>query len=193
MTGTVAGIGEHNARAHAPRPHPVECRQRQLVLRLIADVGRHPRRRAARRIVNPCLRQIQLPREREARRVGAQVHTHRDLTVRRLPERAAILARHADRLVPLLGETGFVNDQYRLRQQPVEHQRRERRLQRRPRPRTLIDKLPQRLDVAARHALRDRCDRLALAVEQEPANIFARVHLPLAAPEQRRQFPKESP
>jgi hypothetical protein len=87
----------------------------------------------------------------------------------------------------LLREARFVDDQDRLGEQAIEHGLRQGRLQRGPRPRTLIDELPQRLHIGTREAVHQRTDRLPLPIEQQAAHVLARVHLPLHASEPRRE------
>jgi len=78
-------------------------------------------------------------------------------------------------------------------EQAVEHRVRQRRLQRGPRPGTLIDELAQRLDIGARQPVDQRTDGLPLPIEQQAAHILARVNLPLRPTEQRRQGGEKLP
>ena len=76
-------------------------------------------------------------------------------------------------------------------QEAIEQHRGARRWQRGPVPRTLIDELPQGLDVRPGHAVHQRRDGRAFPIEQQAAHILAGMRLTLRPPEQRRQRGQE--
>jgi hypothetical protein len=94
---------------------------------------------------------------------------------------------------PLLRKARLVDDEDRFREQAIQQRARQRRLQRRPRPRALIDELAQGLDIGAGEPVDQRTDRLPLAIEQQAAHVLAGVHLARGAPQQGRERGQKSP
>ena len=145
---------------------------------------RHVRLRAALVLV-PLFRQKQPPIERAARLISRGVDRDADLAVGDLPECAAVLPRHPDRLAAGLRKAGVVDDP-RLwldRRAQLPRQTPPHRL---PLPRALVDELLQALLVPVRQPSRHRFDRLPLPVQHQPAQIDL-APAALIAPRQRRQ------
>src|SRR6266567_3708528 len=80
------------------------------MLGLEADVFRNARLAQTVAIVRPFLRQIQAIGHRQAGMAVGERQGYSNLTIIFLAKLAAILSRNTDRVPPLLGETGVVDD-----------------------------------------------------------------------------------
>ncbi len=95
---------------NATRPDLPQQRQRLAPLFLKSDRGGDARA-FARRVGDPLLGQIQRAAEQIGPGPGPQRGGDGHLTIGDLPQRPAVLARHADRVRPLFGEARAIEDQ----------------------------------------------------------------------------------
>ena len=119
-----------------------------LRLGLESDRLRHFGRAPARLILGPILGQIKLIGDRQAGIVIGQRQRHRHLAVILLAELAAILPGYPDRVPPLLGKAGVVDDPGFDRPAALDrppHQLAYFGQHRRVRPRRVSNKMEQRL------------------------------------------------
>ena len=106
----VAGIGQHHALRHAVGDRLADLLERDLRLGLEGDVLGHAGLPAPRLVIGPGLGQIEPIGDRQAGVLVRHRQRHRDLAVVLLAELAAVLPRHADRMLALLGDAGVVDD-----------------------------------------------------------------------------------
>ena len=108
------GIGQHAGKAQTGFTHPVDLGQRDLGLGLRrARRLRHACLFAALWIVRPGRWQEQPHPDRQRHLAARQRQRDQHLRVRHLAQLAAILPRHPDRELALLGNTHVVNHQHR--------------------------------------------------------------------------------
>jgi len=181
----VPRVRQHDSRTHSPSEHTIKSQQRQVVFRAISDLLRNANLGPPLGIADPLLRQVQLPGQRRATAIGAEMDRHRHLAVRRFSQSATVLATYAYRVTALLGKAGLIDDQDGFRQQSVHQVERHSLLNGLPGPRTLVDELLQSLGVGLPDASGNRLDRLALPLHQEAANIDLGPFAALRAPEER--------
>ncbi len=174
----VGGVGQDHRRSKAPGGQLVQHLQRQLPLGAVALALGHVGLAAPLGVAIPLLGQKQPPVQRAAGLVGGGVHAHADLAVGHLAKRPAVLRRHADRPAAELREGGVV-DHPRGWGDRGGHALGEAAAHRRRVPGGLVDELLQRLlqrvgvrvGVAAGQPGGHGLDRLALAVQQQPAQV----------------------
>ena len=121
-------------------------------------------------VLVPLLRNEQPPIKRTRRFITRRVDRHPDLTVTDLPQRAAVLAGNTDRHLSELRKARVV-DHPRLRRQLPAHPPRQRTPHRDRIPRRLVHELLQTLFIPVRQPPGHRLDRLALAIQHQPAHI----------------------
>ena len=131
---------------------------------------RQVRGAAPRCIGVPALGQKQPPVDRATRLVGGRMDAHANLAVGHLAEGARALAGNPDRGGAELGEAGVIHNPS-VRVDRRCHLGGEPLADRPPVPGALADALLQRLLVAVRQPLGHGLDRLALAVQHQPAQI----------------------
>jgi hypothetical protein len=106
-------IGQHAGKAHTGLAHPVDLGQRDLRLALRSTRRlRHPSRVAALRIVGPGGGQEQPQPDRQRHLAARQGQRDQHLRVRHLAQFAAVLPRHPDRELTLLGNPRVVDHQH---------------------------------------------------------------------------------
>ena len=171
----VFGVGDHRRQGQAGRSRPAHQRQGEAPLLLKHDGHGNPGRGPSPRIARPRLGQI----EQRPHRPRALFHPERggdrDLAIRHLAERAAVLARRPDRMGTRLGETRFVENQDaralgQARPQPAPHHF---GVPRRVRDEMLKRLIRRRLADAGEH----RRHRLARTVAQQPVDVLAQRHV----------------
>jgi hypothetical protein len=107
------GIGQHAGKTQTGLPHPIDLGQRDLRLALRrARRLRHPSLFAALWIVRPGGRQEQPQPNRQRHLTACQCQRDQHLAVRHLAQRAAVLPRHPDREIALLGKTRVIDHQH---------------------------------------------------------------------------------
>lgn len=138
---------------------------------------------AAVRISRPFLGQVQLPVQRARGGVRRGVNTDRNLTVRPLPERPAVLAGDPGRGPAALGKRHIV-DHPHLRSDHFSQSLGDPSPNRRRIPRRLAHELLQGLHVSVRQPLGHRLDRLTPPVQHQAPEV---AHTPpaLILPRQR--------
>ena len=164
-------VGQDGPRLEAPGPHAIQAGQRQLGFRLVLDRGRDPHLGPPGRIGGPAFREEERPGEGDRRGLGPEVHTHRYLAVRRLPERPAVLPGHADGVRALLREARGVEQIHRLGEERIHHGARQGGLDRFPGPGALVHELAEGLGVGAGEPGGHRLDGLPLPVQEEPPDV----------------------
>jgi hypothetical protein len=168
--GVVAelGIGDDGGHGQTTRAHLLQQRHGQAPLFLEPNGGRNPGALALRRC-QPLFGQIQARANHPRAHTRPERRRHGHLTIRRLPQRAAVLTRHADRVRALLGKAGAVENQHAGTigdhgPQPAPH--------RGDRPRRVGDEMLKRLIRAGvADARQHRAHRLPAAVAQQAEEI----------------------
>ena len=107
---TIVGVHQHHASRQAGLTRPADLLERDLLLGLEPDPRRHPGLAPTGAVLGPLARQIQPIRHRQARMMIGNRQQHRDLAVALPPELPAILRCDPDRVLPLLGKTGVIDD-----------------------------------------------------------------------------------
>jgi hypothetical protein len=102
-------VGQHPSDGDATRPDLPQQRQRLAPLFLKRDRRRDARARP-RRGGDPRLGQVQRAAEQIGAGPGPQRGGDGHLAIGDLPQRSAVLTRHADRVHPLFGETRAIDD-----------------------------------------------------------------------------------
>ncbi len=121
-------------------------------------------------LVVPALGQEQPPIQRAAGLLGDGVDRHPELAVADLAERARVLTLHPHRAVTVLGEAGVVHRprrRFQLADQPLGQAATDRP----PVPRRDRHEMVQRLVLHISQPLGHRLDRLAAAVQHQPAQV----------------------
>ena len=108
--GAIAGVHQDYTARKAGLTRPAQLLERDLRLGLETDLFRHARLASTFAIFSPVLRQIQPIGHRQACMVIGNRQRHHDLTIVLLAKLAAILSRYPDRVPPLLGKAGVVDD-----------------------------------------------------------------------------------
>ena len=152
--------------------------QRDLRFGSEDEALRHPRLGPTGRIASPALGQVEFEGNRQAGQIIGSRQRHGDLAVLWLAQLAAILARHPDRVLTLLGKSGVIDDpggDRALSPQGGQHRLADRGQHRRVAPRRRCNKVVQRL-VQAGHvgwveARRHRLNALALAGQQQAGAV----------------------
>jgi hypothetical protein len=163
----------HAAPRHPRGLQPVHFLQRDLELRAVREAMlRHAHRQAAFGIVGPLRRQEEPERDADRHLLTGEREGDERLAVRRLARSPGVLARHADRALPLLEQRRVVDDQHRVR---AADQRLgllgEHVLQRHRIPARRADEVVHLLVVIRRHPRDERLDALALARPEQPAHV----------------------
>src|ERR1019366_5450099 len=108
--GAIAGIHQNYTARKAGLTRPAQLLERDFWLGLEANLFRHIRLAPTFAILSPVLRQIQPIGHRQTCMVIGNRQRHRDLAIVLLAKLAAILPRYPDRVPPLLGKAGVVDD-----------------------------------------------------------------------------------
>ena len=167
----VGGIGEHRRDGQPRGPRAAHQRQRQAPLLLKVDGRRNTDAGAPRAIARPLLRQVQGGAQHPGPPLGPQQRRRGHLAIGDLAHRAAILPRHADRVLALFRKARVVDHEHPFahRQQlqhPAPHGL--------PIPRGVRDEMLKRLIVPRiGHPRQHRVHRFARAVAQQPLQIAA--------------------
>ena len=177
----IFGVGHDRGQRQPGGSTAAHERQRQSPLFLKQQRRGNPRRGAPRQIADPRLGQIQQGAEGPRPTAGPQRRRHGDLAIGDLAQRAAVLARHADRMRARFRKARFVEDQDaralgQHRPQPTPH---DLGVPRRVRDEMLEGLVRRRFADARQH----RRHRLARAVAQQPVDILAQGHVLGAMPE----------
>jgi hypothetical protein len=141
--------------------------QKQLWFRLKGDFFWDPSFLSSDGIIDPLLWKIQRPIQRRTRFLAPQIQRYRHLTVGCLSQSATVLPRHPHRALPLLGKRHPLNEAVSLWNKfslPLSSERRPQFLER---PRTLIDKLLQNMNVLITKTICHELDRFTFAVREE--------------------------
>ncbi len=177
-------IGQHAGKAHTRRTHPVDLGQRDLRLGLRrARRLRHPGLVAALRILGPGGGQEQPQPDRQRHLAARQRQRDQHLRVRYLAQFAAVLPRHPDREIALLGNPRVIDHQHGVLAADLAVDLfGQDAPQRRIIPGRAADEVVQRVMTGQAKPLGHRLDALAPARAQQPAHIQRRHLAPRAAP-----------
>src|SRR5215469_2525017 len=107
----VISVAGHTAVPHPTGPGFIQQRQGKLRFGLKPDCGRDMRPLAPRFIRHPLLRQVQPGGHRPGPGALGVMTIDRDLAVGHFARRSSILARHPDRVAPLLLKPGIIKDE----------------------------------------------------------------------------------
>ena len=162
---------------------------------LEGDVLGHAGFAPPRRVIGPLFRQIQPIIHRQAGVVVGNRQRYRHLTIVPLAQLAAILPRHADRVLPLLGKARVVDNPRHdravaldLRHNQLAHFGQYFLI----RPSRDTDEMQQRLVLRRRpprrRLRRHRLNALALARQHQPRAIIAQRSAPIGVTNHPRQF-----
>jgi hypothetical protein len=110
----IIGITGHAGVSHPAGPGFIQQCQGKLGFGLKADRLRDMRLFTPRPIGRPRLRQVQPGGHRPGQRALGIMTIDRDLAVSHLARRAGILARHPDRVTPLLLKPGIIKDEHAI-------------------------------------------------------------------------------
>ncbi len=153
----------------------VEHLQRQRVTRAEPRPDRHARRSATLSIPGPLLRKIQAHVDQRMLLTGDVTQKHAHLAVIDFAQATAPLPRHADRVLPLLGERRRIEDDHAI---GLANSRadlfRERRQQRLVVPRREANELLQALSFLIVQ-VGDGLAGLAFELREQPPDVLARV------------------
>src|SRR5215813_1533805 len=145
-------------------------------------------------ILRPILRKIEPISHRKAGITAGQRQRHCHLTVILLTELTAILAGYPDRVPPLLGKTGVIDDPGFDRPDALDHQQHQfaHLIEHgRIRPRRIADKMKQRLvfgsDLRWGRYRRHRFDARALDRHQQPQAVIMHRLLPIGMAQHRTE------
>ena len=171
----VFGVGDHGGQGQAGRPCAAHQRQGEAPLLLKHQAHRDPRFGAPHQIARPAFGHIEQGPQRPRALSRPQRGGDRDLAIRDLAQRAAVLARRPHRMRTRFGEARFVEDQNagalgQSRPQPTPDRL---GVPRRVRDEVLKRLIGRRLADARQH----RGHRLAGAVAQQPVDILAQRHV----------------
>ena len=108
------------------------------------------------------------------------MQAHRDLAIGDFTERAAILARYPNRVLPGLGKRGLIDNPDFCFTEQINHLMRQAALHFVNRPRTLSHKLTQGLHIRPFNAAGHRLNRLAFSIEQQALHVNPRPVPPFA-------------
>ncbi len=175
---TVFGIGQHHTGRHAIGPGLADLPQRDRHLGLERDRLWHTGFGPPDRILSPGLGQIKLVGNRQAGLIIGHREADRDLAIVLLAKLAAVLPRHANRMLTFLRKRRAIDDP--ISNRPVLLDRRHHLLAHRMQhcrviPLSLGHHVMQRLmcglDLSRFHPGRHRLDALALTRQQQPRAI----------------------
>jgi len=108
--GAITGVGQHHPRCHALGECGADLLERDLRLGLERHLIRHAGLAPPFRVVGPALGQVEPIGDRQTGLLVGEGERHRHLAVVGLAEDAAVLPRHPDRVLALLGKAGVVDD-----------------------------------------------------------------------------------
>ena len=106
------GVREYRGDLQARRARASDQRQRLTPLLLEGGAGRNVRHRAPIGVAEPRFRKIQQRARHPGAHAGPERGRHRDLAIRDLAQRAAVLTRYTDRMGALFRKTRAVDDQH---------------------------------------------------------------------------------
>lgn len=177
----VKRIRQHDPARHIPSHGLVDQLERQVGLRLINHLRGDVRFRPASRILAPLLGQIQPPTHRVAQLGLPPMQTHCHLAVGDLPQRAAVLSRGTDRMFARLRKRRLVDHPAHRLMTVLTQPLRQPLLNLRHGPRTLVQKLVQRLLVGAREPRRHGLHRFTVSIQEQALHVNPGPVPPLAA------------
>jgi len=166
----VAGVGHQHRRPQPPLVQLIHHVQHQLPLGPVPHPLRQVTGRPPLSVVVPALGQEQPPVQRAAGLLGDGVDRHPQLAVGRLAQRAAVLALHPHRVLPVLGEAGVIHRPCR-RLQRLDQLLGQSATDRPPVPRRDRHEVVQRLVVHLPQPLGHRLHRLAPPLQHQPAQV----------------------
>ena len=178
---SISRIRQHKTIMQSPLSDVIDHIQRQLRLclkdNLLGNTGLLP----PNRIPNPSLRKIQGPVQGGTGFLRPQIYRHCHLTVGRLSQSTAVLTGDAHRMITLLWKGYLINEPVSFRNKFSFHFSGQRRSNLLRRPRTLIRKLLQSLNVSIRKTSCHWLDGFAFSIHQETSNVFLGMLSPLFA------------
>ena len=178
---SISRIRQYKTILQSPLSHFINHIQRQLRLCLKDNLLGNACLPPPNRVLNPFLRKIQGPVQGGTGLLRPQIQRHRHLTVGRLPQSATVLTGYAHRVITLLWKGYLINEPVSFRNKFSLHFSGQRRSNLLRRPRTLIRKLLQSLNVSIRKTSCHWLDGFAFSIHQETSNVFLGMLSPLFA------------